>query len=135
MRNLIVLIFIVFGAFIQKAERDTRLVGQWVTLYSTDGTGEIQKDMLSGKNYVETFTKNGKYILDPQFLSDDMKSRGIKEPLDYASIPTFSWKTENNEVLIIDSGLGSQKIRNGFSGDTLLKGYPNGHIRYLLKRK
>ncbi|MFC3417217.1 hypothetical protein [Algoriphagus hitonicola] len=135
MRYLSIVILIGLFSFGQKAERDPRLIGQWITLYSTNGTGEIQRDMLFGKNYVETFTKSGKYILDPQFLRDDMKSRGINEPLDYASIPTFSWKTENNEVLIIDSGQGSQKIRYGFSGDTLLKGYPNGHIRYLLKRK
>lgn len=64
-----------------------------------------------------------------------MKRNGINEPLDYSAIPTLSWKTVNNEVLIIDTGQGSQEISYGLYGDTLLLGYPNGDTRYLLKRK
>jgi hypothetical protein len=30
---------------------------------------------------------------------------------------------------------GSRQNRYGFMGDTLIFGYPNGHTRYLLKKK
>jgi hypothetical protein len=104
-------------------------------LYSKDGNGEIVKDEFYGKGYVETYTKDGKLILDPQFLRDDLKRNGISEPLDYSLIPTFSWKTWNNETIEIITSEGSRQNRYGFSGDTLIFGYSNGTTRYLLKRK
>ncbi len=122
-------------AFLQKAERDPRLVGRWMMLFTRDSNGEVIKDEFFRKNYVETFAKNGSLILDPQFLRDDMKRNGINEPLDYSMIPTLNWKTINNEILIIDTSQGSQQVRYGFSGDTLLLGYSNGNTRFLLKRK
>ncbi|SEF79623.1 hypothetical protein [Algoriphagus boritolerans] len=64
-----------------------------------------------------------------------MKRNGINEPLDYSMIPILNWKTINNEILIIDTSQGSQQVRYGFSGDTLLLGYSNGNSRFLLKRK
>ncbi|MBN3582663.1 hypothetical protein JYB64_09740 [Algoriphagus aestuarii] len=122
-------------AFSQKAERDPRLVGKWTMLYSKDANGEIEKDEFYGKRYVETYTKNGRFILDPQFLKDDLKRNGISEPLDYSLIPTFYWKTVNNETLEVITNEGSRQNRYGFSGDTLIFGYSNGVTRYLLRMK
>lgn len=68
MRIVVVFLSVVILAFIQKAELDPRLIGRWVNLFSKDTSGQVQKNMISGKNYVETFSKNGKLILDPQFL-------------------------------------------------------------------
>jgi hypothetical protein len=119
----------------QKKELDPRLVGRWEMLFSKDVNGAIIKDDFYGKRYKETYTKDGKLILDPQFLRDDMKSRGINEPLDYGSIPTLNWKSIDNEILETESDYGSQQARYGFAGDTLILGYPNGNTRYLLKRK
>ena len=121
--------------FYQQTERDPRLIGKWVILFSKDANGEIIKDEFYGKRYVGTYTKGGDLILDPQFLRDDLKRNGITEPLDYSLIPTFSWKTMENETIEIITGEGSRQNRYGFSGDTLVFGYPNGHVRYLLKRK
>jgi hypothetical protein len=135
MRILIVILSITILAFSQKAERDSRLVGKWMILFSKDANGEIIKDEFYGKHYVETYTKDGKLILDPQFLRDDLKRNGISEPLDYSLIPTFSWKTINNETIEIITSEGSRQNRYGFSGDTLIFGNSNGHVRYLLKRK
>ncbi|MDO8965322.1 hypothetical protein [Algoriphagus sp.] len=135
MRIVLLFLSVFILAFFQKAERDPRLVGRWMMLFTKDSNGEIIKDEFYGKKYIETYTKDGKYILDPQFLRDDMKSSGNKEPLDYSLIPTFSWGTINNEILIIDTSQGSQQVRYGFSGDTLLLGYSNGNTRFLLKRK
>lgn len=135
MRIVLVFLSVLILAFFQKAERDPRLVGRWMMLFTKDSNGEIIKDEFYGKKYIETYTKEGKYILDPQFLRDDLKSRGIKEPLDYSLIPTLNWKTINNEILIIDTNQGSQQVRYGFSGDTLLLGNSNGNTRFLLKRK
>lgn len=73
MRIILVFLSVVILAFSQKAERDTRLVGRWMMLFTKDASGEIVKNEFYGKNYVETFTKNGKLILDPQFLRDVMK--------------------------------------------------------------
>ena len=84
MRISILLILLLFSAFSQKAERDPRLVGKWMMLFSKDANGEIRKDEFYGKRYVETYTKDGRLVLDPQFLRDDLKRNGITDPLDYS---------------------------------------------------
>lgn len=90
MRISILLILILFGYFSQKVERDPRLVGRWMMLFSLDTTGEVIKDEFYQKKYVEEYTQSGKLILDPNFLMDDMEARGIKlTALDYAAIPSF----------------------------------------------
>lgn len=127
------LLFFLF--ILQKAERDPRLVGKWTMLYSKDVNGEIILDEFYAKSYVETYTKEGKLILDPQYLRDNLKRNGITEPLDYSLIPSFSWKTFNSETIEITTSEGSRQNRYGFSGDTLIFGYSNGHLRYLLRRK
>ena len=104
-------------------------------LYSMDANGEIEKDEFYGKRYVETYTKGGKLILDPQYLKDDLKRNGISEPLDYSLIPNFYWKTINDETLEIITNEGSRQNRYGFLGDTLIFGYSNGVTRYLLRMK
>lgn len=119
----------------QSLTRDNRLLGRWMILFSKDSSGKVLNDGFAGKNYVEVFAKNGTYSIDPNFLRDEAKKNGINEPIDYSAIPSFSWKTLNDETLIIETGQGSQQIRYGFSCDTLLLGYPNGNIQYLLKRK
>ncbi|WP_144604417.1 hypothetical protein [Algoriphagus algorifonticola] len=134
-RFLLVILLVISTAFIQKVERDPRLVGKWTMLFSKDVNGKIIKDEFYGKSYVETFTKDGKWIIDPQFFRDDAKRFGINAPIDYSAIPTFQWKTIDNQILEMNTSVGSQTIRYGFSGDTLIFGYPNGHTRYLLKRK
>lgn len=119
----------------QSQALDSRVVGRWVVLFSKDANGKVLNDGFVGKNYTEIFAKNGTYIIDPNFLRNEAKGNGILESIDFLSIPSFSWKTLNDETLIIETGQGSQLIRYGFSGDSLLLGYPNGHTRYLLKRK
>ncbi|MBA4302420.1 hypothetical protein SAMN03080617_01819 [Algoriphagus alkaliphilus] len=121
--------------FPQKKELDLKIVGKWELLFSKDIEGKLVKNEFSGKGYIETFTKSGQFMIDPNYLRDDMKRNGINEPLDYASIPTFSWKSISDGVLEIQTGQGNQQIRYGFSGDTLVFGYPNGNTKYLLKRK
>ncbi|OOG68752.1 hypothetical protein B0E43_22000 [Algoriphagus sp. A40] len=111
------------------------MVGKWVILFSKDANGEIIKDEFYGESYLETYTKDGKLILDAQFLRDDLKRNGITEPLEFSLIPTFSWKTMNNETIEIFASEDSRQNRYGFSGDTLIFGYSNGYMRYLLKRK
>ena len=135
MRIFLVFLSVVILAFSQKAERDPRLVGKWTMLYSKDANGEIEKDEFYGKKYVETYSKEGKLIFDPQFFKDDLKRSGISEPLDYSLIPNFYWKTINNETLEIITNEGSRQNRYGFSGDTLIFGYSDGHTRYLLRKK
>lgn len=135
MRIAIFILSIGFWPLNQQAERDPRLIGKWTMLFSKDENGEIVKDEFYGKRYVETYIKDGRLILDPQFLKDDLKRNGITEPLDYSLIPTFYWKTSNNETLEIMTSEGSRQNRYGFSGDTLIFGFSNGHTRYLLKRK
>jgi hypothetical protein len=135
MRITLIFLTVSILAFSQKAERDSRLVGKWTMLYSKDANGETIKDEFFGKGYVETYAKNGKFILDPQFLRDDLKRNGITEPLDYSLIPTFYWKTINNETLEIITSEGARQNRYGFLGDTLIFGYSNGHTRYLLRMK
>ena len=137
MRISILLILILFGSFSQKVERDPRLVGRWMMLFSLDATGEVIKDEFYQKKYVEEYTQSGKLILDPNFLRDDMEARGIKlTALDYAAIPTFDWTTIDNNTLQLDNGeLGIRSNRYGFLGDTLIFGYSNGNRRYLLRVK
>jgi hypothetical protein len=131
---LLYFIFIVFCP--QKNNLDSRLFGQWTLLYTMDSQGEIIKDEFYGKNYIEEYTKDGRLILDPKFLLDDMKRRGETMTLDYASIPTFQWNSINNNTLRVNYGeLGSKENRYGILGDTLLIGFPNGNVRYLLRRK
>lgn len=89
MQILIAFLILACLAFFQKAERDPRLVGKWSMLFSKDGNREIVNDEFYGKGYVETFTKDGRWLPDPQFFRDDIKKHGINEPLDYAAIPTF----------------------------------------------
>jgi hypothetical protein len=122
-------------SFTQKKDLDQRLVGKWANLHAKDQDGEIIKDEFYGKKYIDTFLKNGQYLIDPNFLRDDMKRNGIKEPLDYSLIPALSWTTYENQTLEIASSEGSQKIRYNFLGDTLILGYQNGNTRYLLKSK
>ncbi|MFN3999344.1 hypothetical protein [Algoriphagus sp.] len=73
MRIVLVLLSVFILAFSQKAERDPLLVGRWMMLFTKDASGEIVKDEFYGKKYIESYTKDGKYILDPQFLRDVMK--------------------------------------------------------------
>lgn len=119
----------------QAPMRDNRIVGKYTSLFSKDANGGIIKDEFYGKKYVETFTRYGRLILDPQFFRDDLKRNGITEPLDYSLIPSVEWKTVNDKVLIIITGQGNQEVKYSFVGDTLLLGYPNGRTRYMLKRK
>ncbi|REG82089.1 hypothetical protein [Algoriphagus antarcticus] len=72
-------------------------------LYTKDAFGAIVKDEFFGKKHMDTYTKDGKLLIDPQFLRDDMKRFGINAPLDYAAIPTLGWKTHNNEILEIET--------------------------------
>lgn len=134
-RYYLLVLLVCSAAFIQKAERDPRLVGKWTMLYSKDENGEIVKDEFYGKSYIETFTRDGKWIIDPQFFRDDAKRLGINAPIDYSAIPTFQWKTIDNQILEMNTSEGSRTNRYGFSGDTLIFDYPNGNTRYLLKRK
>lgn len=135
MRIVPIFLYVISLAFSQKAERDPRLVGKWMMLFTKDANEEIIKDEFYGKSYVETYTKDGRLILDPQFLRDNLKRNGITEPLDYSLIPTFYWKTTENKIIEIITSEESRQNRYGFSGDTLVFGYSNGTIRYLLKRK
>jgi len=123
------------NCFPQKKELDLRIVGKWELLFSKDLEGKVVKNEFSGKGYVETFTKSGQFMIDPNYLRDDMKRNGINEPLDYASIPSFFWQTIDVGIIEISSSQGNQQVRYGFSGDTLVLGYPNGNTKYLLKRK
>jgi len=132
---IIVIFCFTFFGFSQEKDLDQRLIGKWVILFSKDATGKVLKDDFSGKGYIDTYTKNGAYMVDPNYLRDDMKRNGIKEPLDYSLIPTFSWKTIDGEILVIKSSQGTQNIRYNFSGDTLLMGFSNGNTKYLLKNK
>ena len=134
-RYFLLVLLVCSVAFIQKAERDPRLIGKWTMLFTKDENGEIVKDEFYGKSYIETFTRDGKWIIDPQFLRDDAKRLGVNAPIDYSAIPTFQWKTINNQILEMNTSEGSRTNRYGFSGDTLIFGYSNGHTRYLLKRK
>ena len=122
-------------AFSQKVERDSRLVGKWKMLFSLDPNGEVVKDEFYGKNYVETFTKEGKWIPDPQFFRDDAKRFGESAPIDYSAIPSFQWRTFDDQTLEMITSEGSRQNRYGFMGDTLIIGSSNGHSRYLLKLK
>lgn len=119
----------------QSLMQDNPLFGKYTILFSKDANGEIIKDEFYGKKYMETFTRDGRVILDPQFFRDDLKRNGITEPLDYSLIPSVEWKTISDEVLIIITGQGNQEVRYSFAGDTLLLGYPNGHTKYMLRRK
>jgi hypothetical protein len=121
--------------FAQKKDLDSRIVGKWELLFSKDLEGKVVKNEFSGKGYVETFTKSGQFMIDPNYLRDDMKRNGINEPLDYSLIPVFSWRMIDDNLFEIMSSNGNQQIRYGFSGDTLVLGYPNGNTKYLLKRK
>jgi hypothetical protein len=120
--------------FSQKLKLDSEIIGRWERLYSIDTDGNKIKDDFSGKGYIETFTKNGTYLLDPNYFRDDMKRHGINEPLDYSALPVFRWKTISESLLEINYNISVQQVRYGFSGDTLLMGEPNGAITYLLKR-
>lgn len=84
--------------------------------------------------YVETFAKDGRLILNPQYLKDDMRKNGINSPLDYDYITTLNWEICDNEMLEIETGQGNQQVPYDFFSDTLLLGYDNGN-NYLLKRK
>ncbi len=118
----------------QKLKLDSEIIGRWEHLYSIDAEGNKIKDDFSGRGYIETFTKNGTYFLDPNFLRDDLKRHGINEPLDYSSLPVFRFKIISESVLEINYNISVQQVRYGFSGDTLLMGNPNGAITYLLKK-
>lgn len=122
-------------SFAQSRELDERIFGRWTILFFKDAEGKILNNGFAGKNYIDTFFKNGTYSIDPNIFRDEAKKAGIKEPIDYLAIPTFKWKTTSDQTLIIETGEGSQLIKYGFVGDTLIFGYPNGHTRYLLRRK
>lgn len=135
MRYYLTILVISLVAFTQKADRDPRLVGKWIILFSKDGNGEIVRDEFYGKSYIETFTKDGRWVPDPQFFRDDAKRLGVNAPIDYSAIPTFQWKTIDNQILEMNTSEGSRQNRYGFLGDTLIFGYSNGHTRYLVRRK
>jgi hypothetical protein len=106
MRISILLILLLFSAFSQKAERDPRLVGKWMMLFSKDANGEIRKDEFYGKRYVETYTKDGRLVLDPQFLRDDLKRNGIT---DTGFLETPLFLAIPMEIRVIYYGLNDQK--------------------------
>lgn len=92
MRIALILQSVFILVFSQKAERDPRLVGKWMMLFTRDSNGEIIKDEFYGKKYIETYTKDGRWVPDPQIFRDDARKHGIEAPIDYAAIPTFQGK-------------------------------------------
>jgi hypothetical protein len=135
MRVLSFLNFTLLAIFIQKSDSDPRLVGRWRFLYHLDPTGEVIKDEFYGKNYVQTYYSDGKFIQDPQMFRDADRRHGIKTPFDYSDIPVLEWKTTNNQLLTLMHAMGTQGSRYGFAGDTLIIGYPNGHTSHHLRVK
>lgn len=134
-RIIIVFLGLTILAFSQKSERDPRLVGRWMFLYHLDSAGEVIKDEFYGKNYVQTYYSDGKFIQDPQMFRDADKRHGINAPFDYSAIPVFEWKTTKNELLTLIANMGTIQNRYGFAGDTLIIGYSNGHTEHLVKVK
>jgi hypothetical protein len=132
---LSIFLFVNNECFAQKKELDLKIVGKWKHLFSKDVQGKMVEDEFSGKGYIENFTKSGQYMIDPNYLRDDMRRHGINEPLDYALIPIFSWRSISDGVLEIQSDYGNQQIRYDFSGDTLIFGYPSRNKKYLLRVK
>jgi hypothetical protein len=131
---IVMLSFLVLS-FSQKPELDPRLVGRWKDLFDYDGSGKLLKSEFSGKNYISTYSKDGRVLLDPNFLRDDMKKHGIKEPLDYGAIPSFNWKTKNNEILELITPYGNIESHYRFSADTLIMVFKTGNQSYFLKVK
>lgn len=129
---VLILSFLVLS-FSQKPELDSRIVGRWNHIADKDFSGNLLKNDFAGKNY--TFTKNGKYLGDPNYLRDDMKRHGIKEPLDYGAIPSFNWKTKNNEILELITPYGNIESHYRFSADTLIMVFKTGNQSYFLKVK
>jgi hypothetical protein len=139
MKKILIIIFFainalsIYSSFSQSKNRDEKIVGEYILLYHKDGEGNVIKDEFFGKNYLQKFTKFGQIIYDPRFLQDDLKRNGISEPLDYTLIPSFNWKTNNNEELIIDGGSEILRKKYLFSGDTLITVSERGFLEYLLK--
>jgi hypothetical protein len=122
-------------SFSQKPELDPRLVGRWKDLFDYDGSGNLLKNEFSGKNYITTYSKDGRLLLDPNYLRDDMKKHGIKESLDYGAIPSFNWKTKNNEILELITPYGNVETFYRLSSDTLILISKNGELTYQLRVK
>jgi hypothetical protein len=135
-RGFFVLIFsLVILSFSQKPELDSRIVGRWKHLFDYDESGNLLKNEFSGKNYITTYSKDGRVLLDPNYFRDDMKRHGGKEPLDYAAIPSFNWKTKNNEILELITPNGNLESFYRISSDTLILISKNGGLTYQLRVK
>jgi hypothetical protein len=131
----ILILSLIAFSFSQKSELDPRVVGRWNHIADKDFSGNRLKNDFSGKNYINTFTKNGKYLGDPNYLRDDMKKHGINEPLDYNTLPSFDWKTKNNEILELITPYGNIESHYRFSADTLIMVFKTGNQSYFLKVK
>lgn len=119
-----------------KNDLDPNLIGNWTLLYSKDEKGSIIKDEFKGKGYIIQYTENGKLILDPRAFRENLKASGIME-FSYKEIPTASWKTEKNQLIVHWSSPQGNVIDSKstylIKRDTLFKFSPNGsstiHIR------
>lgn len=131
-RRVVFILMLSFFAlsFSQKSELDSRIVGRWKHLSDYDGSGKLLKNEFSGKNYISTYSKDGRVLLDPNYLRDDMKRHGINQPVDYGIIPSFHWKTKNNEVLELITPYGNVEAFYRISSDTLILIDKNGGLTY-----
>ncbi|MGY6742919.1 MAG: hypothetical protein ACXIUQ_09310 [Cecembia sp.] len=111
------------------------LVGDWVMIYNLSPDGVVIDDEIKGKNYKVRYSENGSYILDPNAIRDNMPRELVKN-FSFSDIPTATWRTEGNNLVINITGITeASESKSVFliKSDTLLttsvQGYTTVHVR------
>lgn len=113
------------------------LVGDWIMLYSLNPDGVVINDEIKGKNYKVRYSENGSYILDPKAIRDNMPREYVKN-FSYSDIPTATWRTEGNNLMINITGITEASESEQIfliKGDTLFTTSAQGYTIVQLRRK
>ena len=112
---------------------DPDLIGNWTFIHLIDPNGQIFKDELTGKGYIETFLENGKWIFDPRAIQEQLRSAGIRE-FSYEDLPQMKWSTKNR-LLHIESAESASESTYLIRNDSLFKTSKQGYTSILVRKK
>jgi hypothetical protein len=112
---------------------DPDLIGDWTFIHLIDPNGQIFKDELTGKGYIETFLENGKWIFDPRAIQEQLRSAGIRD-FSYEDLPQMKWKTKNRS-LFIESAESTSESTYLIRNDSLFKTSKQGYTSILVRRQ
>lgn len=124
-----------FEVFLQKDQQsqlEEKIKGKWIRIGTYDENGNLFENENKRKKYYQTFTNDGRMILDPSIFRDNASKHGLE--FSYSDIPNFRWKIKLPNILEISSPeTGTIEDFFYFKSDTLVIKTQLGYSTILVK--